>query len=68
MNQLVNGVIVILTAIVGVAILSVILSRNSQTAGVIKAGSSGFSDILNTAMSPVTGSGIGATTSLGGWQ
>lgn len=60
MNQLVNGVIVILTAIIGVAILSVIVSRQSNTAGVLSAGASAFSGILGTAMSPVTGgSGFG---------
>jgi hypothetical protein len=56
MNQLVNSVTVILAAIVGVAILSVIVSRNSNTAGVIKAGAGGFSQILGAAEAPVTGS------------
>lgn len=58
MNQLVNGVIVVLTAIIGVAILSVILSKNSNTTSVISAGSQAFSGILGTALSPVTGSSL----------
>lgn len=56
MNQLVNGVVVILTAIIGVAILSVIVSRNSNTAGVLSAGASAFSGVLGTALSPINGS------------
>jgi hypothetical protein len=58
MNQLVNSITVILTAVIGVAILSVILSKNSQTVGVIKAGSDGFSSILGAAEAPVTGSNM----------
>jgi len=54
MGQLVNGVIVILTAIIGVAILSVILSNKSNTASVLSASSSAFDSILKTAMSPIT--------------
>lgn len=50
MNQILNGVVVIATAIVGVAILSVLVSRNSNTAGVLTAGSQAFSNALGTAM------------------
>lgn len=55
MNQILNGVVVIITAIIGVAILSVLVSRNSNTAGVLAAGSQAFSGALGTALSPVTG-------------
>lgn len=55
MNQLVNGVLVIATAIIGVAILSVILSPRAKTAQVLSAGSNAFSSALSTALSPVTG-------------
>lgn len=68
MNQVMNGVVVILTAIIGVAILSVIVSRNSNTSGVLSAGASAFSGMLGTAMSPVTGaSGFGSMGSMGGY-
>lgn len=60
MNQILNGVVVIITAIIGVAILSVLVSRNSNTAGVLTAGSQAFSGALGTALSPVTGGGFGA--------
>lgn len=55
MNQLWSGVIAVLMAIIGVAILSVLVSRNSNTTGVLQAGSQAFSGALGTAMSPVTG-------------
>jgi hypothetical protein len=42
-------------AIVGVAVLAVLVSRNSNTAGVIGASSGGFSQALATAEGPVTG-------------
>jgi hypothetical protein len=50
MTQIVNGVVMILVAIVGVAILTVIVSKNSQTAQVLTAGQTAFSGILKTAM------------------
>jgi hypothetical protein len=67
MNQLVNGVVVILTAIIGVASLSVIVSRQSNTAGVLSAGASAFSGALGTALSPVSGGlgGMGTYNPLG---
>jgi hypothetical protein len=65
MNQLVNGVIVILTAIIGVAILSVIVSKQSNTTGVITAGSQAFSGALSTALSPVTGSSLSSYSTYG---
>jgi PRD1 phage membrane DNA delivery len=49
-NQLVNGALVVLTAIIGVAVLSVILSKQSQTVQVLNAGSKGFSQSLRAAM------------------
>lgn len=59
MNQLTNSITVLLAAVVGVAILSVLVSRNSNTSGVIQAGSSGFASILGAAEAPVTGSSGG---------
>lgn len=64
MSQIVNGVVVILTAIIGVAILSVIVSKNSNTAGVLQAGQSAFSGALGTALSPVSGSSLSSLPSL----
>jgi hypothetical protein len=56
-NQLVNSVVTVAVAIIGVAIVAVLVSKNANTSGVISAGSTGFSQALSTAISPVTGSG-----------
>lgn len=55
MSHLGEQITAILTAIIGVAILSVILSRRSNTANVITSAASGFSQMLGTAVSPITG-------------
>jgi len=56
-DQLWSGIVTIATAIIGVAILAVIVSRNSNTAGVLKAAGGAFSQSLATAVSPITGGG-----------
>lgn len=61
MNDFISPIVTIMVAIIGVAILSVLVSRNSNTAGVISAGAKGFSGMLGTAMSPVSG-GFGIQT------
>lgn len=50
----------IFLAIVGVAIVAVIVSKNAATAQVIQAFTSGFGQDLSVAVSPVTG-GSGAS-------
>ncbi len=59
MSELTTAIVSILTAVIGVAMLATLVSRNANTVGVIQAGSSGFSNILGTALSPVTGSSSG---------
>ena len=56
-DHLVTSVVTVLTAIIGVAIIAVLVSSKSQTASVLQAGGGAFSGILNSALSPVTGSG-----------
>jgi arginine exporter protein ArgO len=48
---------VVMLAIVGVATLAVLVSRNSTTAQLITATGSAFSNSLGVALSPVTGGG-----------
>jgi hypothetical protein len=55
-NELITGTVTVLLAIVGVAIIAVLVSNNANTSGVISAGSSAFSSSLGAALSPVTGS------------
>ena len=62
MNSFTEAALTVASLIVGVAALSVIVSKNSNTTAVIQAGASGFSNALGTAMSPVTGANIAFTT------
>lgn len=57
MNQITEQVSAILMAVVGVAILAVLVSRNAQTGSVLQAGGQAFSSILGAAEAPVTGGG-----------
>lgn len=59
MNHIVEALTTIALAIVGLAIISVLVSRKAQTPQVIQASASGFANSLGVAESPVTG----ATTS-----
>lgn len=66
MNQLVSSGTTILMAIIGVSILALLVSKNSNTTGVLQSGQQAFSGALGTALSPVTGStGLTALSSLG---
>lgn len=54
-KQLFNSVMTIGLAIVGIAILAVLVSRNSQTPAVIGSATQGFAQDISAAVSPVTG-------------
>ena len=58
MNSITEALVTVLTLVVGVAMLALIVSRKSNTAGVLQAGFSGFSNALNVAVSPVTGASM----------
>lgn len=55
MNRVGEEIATILTAIIGVAILAVLVSKNANTSGVIAAGGKAFAQDLGVAISPVTG-------------
>lgn len=60
--------VAIVTALLGVTILSVLLSKNSNTTGVISSLSQGFSTVVGAAVAPVGTSqtgGFGAFNSSG---
>jgi hypothetical protein len=63
MSPFVESITTIILMIGGIALASVILSRNSNTVGVIQAGASGLGNDLAVAESPVTG--VQVTPSLG---
>lgn len=58
MEKLTESAVTILMAIVGVAILAVIVSRNSNTTGVLQALGSFFGNSLAVATAPVTGAKV----------
>lgn len=53
MGEFGKTLITIVTAIIGVAIITVIVSQRSNTAGVIQSATSGFSNILKSALAPI---------------
>jgi len=62
-DQLIASVVTVATAIVGLAIIAVLVSNNANTSGVIQAGGSAFASDIAAAVAPVTGStGIGGFT------
>ena len=62
MNGLVEAATTIALAVVGLAIVSVLVSNKANTAGVIQAGASGLANNLGVAESPVTGANISYST------
>jgi len=54
-KELIDAVVSIATAIVGVAALAVLVSKNANTSSVIQSAASGFGNSLDVAISPVTG-------------
>lgn len=66
LNGFFSGVITVATAIVGVAALAVILSRNSNTANVVQNLGSAMANNLAVAESPVTNAVVTANTSYAG--
>jgi acid phosphatase family membrane protein YuiD len=56
-QSLIEALVAILTAVVGLAALAVLVSKNANTTGVLSAGGSAFSSMLSAATAPVTGGG-----------
>lgn len=48
-----SEIITVLTAVVGLAIVAVIVSKKADTANVLKAGGDAFGGIIKSAVSPV---------------
>ena len=72
-DKAISGFVGILTAVVGLAIIAVLVSNQSQTSGVIGAAGTAFGGILKAAVAPVSGGssilsgafGTGAGSSFG---
>jgi hypothetical protein len=66
MSNTTESIVTIATAIVGVALLALLISRKSNTAGVIQAAGTAFSSALGVAVSPVTGANVAPNLSYPG--
>jgi len=65
MTEFLNSVVTIVIAIVGIAGLAVLVSKQANTSQVLSTGGSAVSGILQTALSPVTsGGGIGSVAQM----
>lgn len=62
MNGALGEIVTIITAIVGVALVATLVSKNAQTSQVIGASTSGLGYLLGVAVSPVTGNTPSAPT------
>lgn len=62
-DKLTTGLISIVTAIIGVAIIALLVSKQANTSGVLGAAGKSFSQILACALSPITGQGCGSSVS-----
>ncbi len=60
MGEIGKDVVTVALAIVGLATLAVLVSRNANTTGVLNSSSSAFNSALATAEGPVTGYNPGA--------
>lgn len=63
MNNVVTSIVTVLLAVIGVAIIAVLVKQGNATSDVIKAATGGFSSILSTAENP-GGSSSGLTGGL----
>lgn len=57
-SHITESITTVLLAIVGVAVLAIILSKKSNTSGVVQSLASGFGNSLAVAESPVTGTSL----------
>lgn len=63
-DKVVTGIIALLSAVIGVAIISALVGQGSNTANVITAGGTAFGNILKVALSPVGSSSLTGGVSL----
>lgn len=54
MNKIADGTVAVLVAIVGIAIVAVLVSKSAQTSSVIQTAGQAFNGIISAAVSPVS--------------
>jgi glycerol uptake facilitator-like aquaporin len=60
-----NFIGTLLIAIVGLAVVAVLVSKSANTGNVFTSAGTGFASVLNAATSPVTGQGVNAASTFG---
>ena len=55
-DQMISSVVTVATAIIGLAIIATLVSKNANTANVVTSAGNSFSQALSVAEGPVTGS------------
>ena len=55
MEKIGGGILAIISAVVGLAIVAVLVSKNAQTPTVISSAGSALSNVIGAAVAPVTG-------------
>lgn len=66
-DHLIASIVTVLTAIIGVAIIAVLVSNRAQTGNVITAAGAAFANDLSAAVAPVTGAQATINTGGGGF-
>jgi hypothetical protein len=61
-GEFARGILIGISGVLGLAIVSVLVSQRSQTASLIQSAAAGLSQIIGAAVSPVTGGGSGAAS------
>lgn len=62
MNDFVSAALAIVAGVLGLSIVSVLVSKNAQTPTVINAAGSALSNVISAAVNPVTGTGTGGSS------
>ena len=63
-DKIFADIMTIATAVVGLAIIAVVVSKQAQTGTVLTDAGKAFSSIIGAAVAPVSGSGLGSLPSL----
>lgn len=61
-DRLISGIVSVVLAIIGVAIIAAIVSPSAQTGNVITSAANAIGRMICTAVSPITGGGCGNLT------
>ncbi len=64
MGNFTNAIVAVLVAVIGVAIIAVLVKSGNQTSAVITSTTKGFASILSTAENPGSGSPFGGASGI----